>query len=383
MGQPFLVSARKHRPLRFSDVLGQTHITRTLQHAIERNQLAQAFLFCGPRGVGKTTCARILAHEINATTQKKGEAPSSLNIFELDAASNNSVEDIRNLIDQVRFPPQEGQYKVYIIDEVHMLSQQAFNAFLKTLEEPPAYALFILATTEKHKVIPTILSRCQIFDFRRISVEDTVEHLKTIMKTENVVADEDCLYMIARRSEGSLRDALSLYDMLVTLSPDKQLLWKNVSEVLYLLDHNFYFQLIQHLAQKACAEALLMLDSVLQKGVDLVSFLRDLSEQLRHLLMAQSPETLSLLPFAKDVRIKYAQLAKTLSSSFLLKSLELCATCEQGYKQAKNARLWVELTLFRVSEATEDKTPKSSDNPPQEITDAKPAEKKNHSLSQN
>ena len=272
--ESFVVSARKYRPLGFEEVVGQGHITTTLKNAIEQNQLAQALLFCGPRGVGKTTCARILSRMINGFEAQNGDAnTANLNIYELDAASNNSVEDIRNLIDQVRYPPQEGKYKVYIIDEVHMLSNQAFNAFLKTLEEPPSYAIFILATTEKHKVIPTILSRCQIYDFNRIEIEDIVGQLKKIAKKEGISYDDDALHLIAQKSDGALRDALSMFDLIVTFSSDKKITYQNTITHLHILDHDYYFKLSDLFIEQNLSATLVLFDEILKKGFDAHNFL--------------------------------------------------------------------------------------------------------------
>ncbi|MCY4418491.1 MAG: DNA polymerase III subunit gamma/tau [Cytophagales bacterium] len=346
----FLASARKYRPLDFEQVLGQSHVTQTLENALKQDQLAQALLFTGPRGVGKTTCARILAHRVNGIRPRVGEPPSSLNIFELDAASHNSVEDIRSLTEQVRIPPQgDGTRKVYIIDEVHMLSLQAFNAFLKTLEEPPSYVIFILATTEKNKVLPTILSRCQIFDFKRIRRESIVLHLQKISEEEQVVAEEDALHAIAQRAEGSLRDALSLYDMLVTFSPNKHLSYQQLSDTLSLCDHDFYLQLIDRLYEGDYNSSLLSWNEAFERGMDLLSLINDLAENLRHLLLAQTKEALNLLPMGVENREKYASSARSYSNAFLLEALNLCATCEQGYKQAKHPLLWTEITLLQIS----------------------------------
>ena len=285
----FVVSARKYRPSSFDNVVGQDHITKTLQNAIDKNQLAQALLFCGPRGVGKTTCARILAHTINEFDQSQ-ELSQSMNIYELDAASNNSVDDIRNLIDQVRYPPQYGKFKVYIIDEVHMLSNQAFNAFLKTLEEPPAYAIFILATTEKHKVIPTILSRCQIYDFNRIGISDIVDHLQFVAKKEKIEAEPEALHLIAQKADGALRDALSFFDMIVTFSADNKVTLETTLHNLQVLDYDYYFRITEYLLQENTSDTLLTLDEILSKGFDSHNFINGLSEHLRTLLVGKDPD---------------------------------------------------------------------------------------------
>ena len=292
--EPFIVSARKYRPQHFEDVVGQEAITRTLMNAIENNHLAQALLFCGPRGVGKTTCARILAKKINEDGSEQEGEDFAFNIFELDAASNNSVDDIRNLIDQVRIPPQVGKYKVYIIDEVHMLSQAAFNAFLKTLEEPPKHAIFILATTEKHKIIPTILSRCQIFDFKRISVRDAVTYLKYIAEQQGIDVEEDALHIIAQKADGAMRDALSIFDRIVAFS-GKKITYEDVISNLNVLDYDYYFRVVDALLGEDISQALLIFDEVVRKGFDPDLFINGLAEHIRNLLVAKDPETAGLL----------------------------------------------------------------------------------------
>lgn len=358
----FIVSARKYRPTLFDSVVGQSHITTTLKNAIKSNHLAQAFLFCGPRGVGKTTCARILAKTINCTDLgADGEAcgkctschsfqeNTSLTIHELDAASNNSVEDIRNLIDQVRYPPQNGKYKIYIIDEVHMLSASAFNAFLKTLEEPPSYAIFILATTEKHKILPTILSRCQIFDFNRIQWKDMASHLASIATKEGINAEPAALELISIKADGGLRDALSMFDLNVTYSTDNSLRHADVLENLHILDSDYYFTLTDHFVQQHHSQALVLLDEIMRKGFDGQQFIAGLSEHFRNLLFAKDPKTLALLELSEENRAKFqAQSGKT-SASFLLSAMNLCSQCEIHYKAAKNARLHVELTLLKIN----------------------------------
>ncbi len=358
----FIVSARKYRPTLFDSVVGQSHITTTLKNAIKSNHLAQAFLFCGPRGVGKTTCARILAKTINcqdvgADGEACGKCSSchsfqentSLTIHELDAASNNSVEDIRNLIDQVRYPPQTGKYKIYIIDEVHMLSAAAFNAFLKTLEEPPSYAIFILATTEKHKILPTILSRCQIFDFNRIQWKDMASHLSSIAEKEGINAEPAALELISIKADGGLRDALSMFDLNVTFSTDNSLRHAAVLENLHILDSDYYFQLTDFFVNQNHTEALVLLDEIMRKGFDGQQFIAGLSEHFRNLLFAKDPKTLALMELSEENRDKFqAQSAKT-SASFLLSAMNLCSQCEIHYKAAKNARLHVELTLLKIN----------------------------------
>ena len=349
--ESFVVSARKYRPLGFEEVVGQGHITTTLKNAIEQNQLAQALLFCGPRGVGKTTCARILSRMINGFEAQNGDAnTANLNIYELDAASNNSVEDIRNLIDQVRYPPQEGKYKVYIIDEVHMLSNQAFNAFLKTLEEPPSYAIFILATTEKHKVIPTILSRCQIYDFNRIEIEDIVGQLKKIAKKEGISYDDDALHLIAQKSDGALRDALSMFDLIVTFSSDKKITYQNTITHLHILDHDYYFKLSDLFIEQNLSATLLLFDEILKKGFDAHNFLIGLAQHFRNVLVCQNPATLVLLEVSENVKNKFKDQAERSSTSFLLSGLNMINLCDQGYKQSKNQRLHIELCLMKLSQ---------------------------------
>jgi DNA polymerase-3 subunit gamma/tau len=343
----FVVSARKYRPLGFEEVVGQEHITTTLRNAIESNKLAQALLFCGPRGVGKTTCARIVARMINGF-EEKAEV-NSLNIFELDAASNNSVEDIRNLIDQVRYPPQFGKYKVYIIDEVHMLSNQAFNAFLKTLEEPPSYAVFILATTEKHKVIPTILSRCQIFDFNRIQVADIAKQLRKIADREKIKAEEEALHLIAHKADGALRDGLSIFDLMVTFSADSSVTFKSVIDNLHILDYDYYFKVVDGLLAENHSQPLLLLDEILRKGFDGQNFIVGLSEHIRNLLVAQDPRTVQLMDVPESTRKKYVEQSQAAPLSLLLSWLSIANQCDINYKTSKNQRLTVELALMKMA----------------------------------
>lgn len=344
----FVVSARKYRPLGFDEVVGQEHITTTLKNAIEKNKLAQALLFCGPRGVGKTTCARIVARMINGF-EEKAEV-NSLNIFELDAASNNSVEDIRSLIDQVRYPPQFGKYKVYIIDEVHMLSNAAFNAFLKTLEEPPSYAIFILATTEKHKVIPTILSRCQIFDFNRIQVSDIARQLKKIADREGIKADEEALHLIAQKADGALRDGLSIFDLMVTFSSGATVTFQSVIDNLHILDHDYYFKVVDGLLAENATQPLLLLDEILRKGFDGQNFIVGLSDHLRNLIVAQDARTIQLMEVPESTRKKYLEQAQVSSPSLLLSWLNVANQCDINYKTSKNQRLTVELALMKMAQ---------------------------------
>lgn len=343
----FVVSARKYRPSGFDEVVGQEHITTTLKNAIDNNKLAQALLFCGPRGVGKTTCARIVARLINGFEEKTES--SSLNIFELDAASNNSVEDIRNLIDQVRYPPQFGKFKVYIIDEVHMLSNAAFNAFLKTLEEPPSYAIFILATTEKHKVIPTILSRCQIFDFNRIQISDIANHLKKIAQHEGIPAEDEALHLISQKADGALRDALSIFDLMVTYASGKGVTFKSTLSNLHILDYDYYFQVVDALLSQNHTQPLLLFDEILRKGFDGHNFIVGLGEHLRNLLVSQDTRTVQLMEVPDSVKKKYGQQALSVPSSLLLTWLNISNQCDISYKGSKNQRLSVELALMKMA----------------------------------
>jgi DNA polymerase-3 subunit gamma/tau len=343
----FVVSARKYCPLGFEEVVGQEHITTTLKNAIDNKKLAQALLFCGPRGVGKTTCARIVARMINGF-EEKAEV-NSLNIFELDAASNNSVEDIRNLIDQVRYPPQFGKYKVYIIDEVHMLSNAAFNAFLKTLEEPPSYAIFILATTEKHKVIPTILSRCQIFDFNRIQVSDISRQLKKIADREQIAVEEEALHLIAQKADGALRDGLSIFDLMVTFSSGKGVTFKDVLNNLHILDYDYYFKVVDGLLAENATVPLLLLDEILRKGFDGHNFIAGLSEHFRNLMVSQDARTIDLMEVPETTKKKYFEQSKAANTSLLLSWLSIANQCDINYKSSKNQRLLVELALMKMA----------------------------------
>tara|TARA_R110002111_G_scaffold58035_7_gene98160 strand:+ start:96 stop:1241 length:1146 start_codon:yes stop_codon:yes gene_type:complete len=358
----FVVSARKYRPSDFKSVVGQSHITTTLKNAIKNEHLAQAFLFCGPRGVGKTTCARILAKTINCENrQDNGEAcnecssctafnsNSSFNVHELDAASNNTVDDIRNLVDQVRYVPQKGKYKVYIIDEVHMLSTQAFNAFLKTLEEPPKHAIFILATTEKHKIIPTILSRCQIFDFNRIQIQDISQHLEYISKEEGVDYETEALRLIATKADGALRDALSIYDLIVTFSAGKKVTYQETINNLHVLDYDYYFKVTEALLEESISKALLIFDEILKKGFDGHNFLVGLSEHLRELMVCKDPDTAVLLQVSETAKSRYVEQSAKSPYSFLLSALNICNQADLSYKASKNQRLHVELVLMKLA----------------------------------
>jgi DNA polymerase-3 subunit gamma/tau len=356
----FIVSARKYRPQDFSTVVGQLHITTTLKNAIKNGQLAHAFLFCGPRGVGKTTCARILAKTINCeNVRPDGEAcnhchscvsfneGTSLNIHELDAASNNSVDDIRTLVEQVRFAPQAGKYKVYIIDEVHMLSTSAFNAFLKTLEEPPSYAIFILATTEKHKILPTILSRCQIFDFKRITAADTVEHLEEIGEKEGIHSEKAALQLIAQKSEGCMRDALSILDKIVSFT-NGELTYKNTLEHLNILDADYYFRVLDAMQKQDLSEALLIYDDINRKGFEGDLVLNGLSEFIRNLLVCKDEKVAALLDAVESFRDRYISMGKKVDAAWLVSALNVLNDAEINYKSARNKRLHVELALIKL-----------------------------------
>ena len=356
----FIVSARKYRPSTFESVVGQHAITSTLQNAIRNNTLAQAFLFCGPRGVGKTTCARIMAKTINclhptADMEACNECEScvsfnnnaSFNIFELDAASNSGVDDIRALIDQVRIPPQIGKYKVYIIDEVHMLSGAAFNAFLKTLEEPPAYAKFILATTEKHKILPTILSRCQIFDFKRITVEDITKHLQNIAAKEGVTAEEEALNIIAQKADGALRDALSIFDQMVSFSGNN-ITYKDVIANLNVLDYEYYFGMVENILAGDINSMLLLVNEVVNKGFDPQNFIQGMASHLRNLLLGKDQRVIGLMEVSNQLKERYAKQAERCDTAFLLKSLDIANECDINFRSANNKRLHLEVALMKM-----------------------------------
>ena len=357
----FIVSARKYRPTTFNSVVGQEHITSTLKNAIKTGQIAQSFLFCGPRGVGKTTCARIFAKALNcqhltADFEPCNECDScraynesaSFNVYELDAASNNSVDDIRSLVEQVRIAPQGAKYKVYVIDEVHMLSSAAFNAFLKTLEEPPAYAKFILATTEKHKIIPTILSRCQVYDFKRINDNDIIKHLQYVAKSENVEAEEEALRVIAAKADGALRDALSIFDQIVSFSGGN-ITYKQTIENLNVLDVNNYFKMVNHLFSEDISAALLLFDEILSNGFEAQHFIAGMAKHFRNLLVAQNPSTVRLMEASDSIKQQYTMQAQNIDKALLLRALDLTNECDFNFKSSNNKRLSVELCLMKIN----------------------------------
>lgn len=371
----FIVSARKYRPDTFDTVVGQDNITRTLKNAIKQNHLAQAYLFCGPRGVGKTTCARIFAKTINCENLNEDaeacnkcesceafNAQRSLNIHELDAASNNSVEDIRNLIDQVRIPPQIGQYSVYIIDEVHMLSSAAFNAFLKTLEEPPKHAIFILATTEKHKIIPTILSRCQVFDFNRIRIRDISERLEFVAQKEDITADKEALHVIAQKADGAMRDALSIFDQIVSFS-GKEIKYQDALDNLNVLDYDYYFRITDAFLKTDHTEALLLFDEILNQGFDGKYFISGLAAHLRDILVCKDQKSTELLEVGDIVKEKYMKYATGCDTGFLIRALEIANECDYKYKGSQHKRLLVELALIRITRLTQVKPPEPVQKP--------------------
>ena len=357
----FIVSARKYRPTTFNSVVGQEHITSTLKNAIKTGQIAQSFLFCGPRGVGKTTCARIFAKALNCQHLTVDFEPcnecdscraynesASFNVYELDAASNNSVDDIRSLVEQVRIAPQGAKYKVYVIDEVHMLSSAAFNAFLKTLEEPPAYAKFILATTEKHKIIPTILSRCQVYDFKRINDNDIIKHLQYVAKSENVEAEEEALRVIAAKADGALRDALSIFDQIVSFSGGN-ITYKQTIENLNVLDVNNYFKMVNHLFSDEVSSALLLFDEILSNGFEAQHFIAGMAKHFRNLLVAQNPSTVRLMEASDSIKQQYSMQAQNIDKALLLRALDLTNDCDFNFKSSNNKRLSVELCLMKIN----------------------------------
>lgn len=386
----FVVSARKYRPIRFDEVVGQQHVSQTLKNALQNDHLAHAFLFCGPRGVGKTTCARILAKVLNCQNRTADYEPcdecgsckafngnASFNITELDAASNNSVEHIRTLVEQVRFQPQQGEYKVFIIDEVHMLSQAAFNAFLKTLEEPPPYAIFILATTEKHKIIPTILSRCQIFDFKRIQVQEMVAHLQGICKTESIDADKDALHIIAQKADGALRDALSIFDRIVSSLPasdaGKKITYEDVISNLNILDYDYFFKMTDALLVEDVAQFFLIFDKIQKNGFEADMFINGLAEHFRNILVCKDAKTLQLLEVSDVLKKRYQEQANITPTSFLLSALHIANDCDVNYKMARNKRLHVEIALTKMAYITR-ATSSISQNPQATIVEKKTAD---------
>ena len=358
--EKFLVSARKHRPQNFDDVVGQKSITNTLKNAIHQKKISHSYLFCGPRGVGKTTCARILAKTINCF-ENKGEISccnncesctsfnnnSSYNIFELDAASNNSVEDIRSLIDQVRIPPQIGEKKIYIIDEVHMLSQSAFNSFLKTLEEPPSHAIFILATTEKFRIIPTILSRCQIFDFKRIKIDDISKFLKSICEKEKISYDDASINLISQNADGALRDALSIFDRLVSYNSN-EILYDNTIENLNIIDYEYYFKIVEMSIKKNYNEVIIILDEILNKGFDERSFINGLAKHFRKILLSKNNKTIDLIEIHQELKDRYCNQAENCSEKFILNAIDLCNNCDLDYQKSKNKRILIEINLIKI-----------------------------------
>ena len=352
MDKPYIVSARKYRPSSFDTVVGQSHVTDTLEHEVTSGNLAQALLFCGPKGVGKTSCARILAKRINEL-HSAAEENYELNIFELDAASNNKVDDIRQLIDQVRFAPQIGRFKVYIIDEVHMLSTAAFNAFLKTLEEPPAHAIFILATTEKHKVLPTILSRCQVFDFKRIGIQDIVSHLEFVALREGVVAESEALHLIAEKADGALRDSLSIFDRINAFSQGEEITYQLVRENLQILDRDIFFQTLNDLKNADASAIFLQVNSVLELGFDLNLFVSGLASHVRDVLMAKHSETINIMELPDSIKDRYRHESGAMDLKFLGRALRLLSKCDIQYRDSSSPRLLVEVTLLEIAGLTD------------------------------
>ena len=360
--EKYVVSARKYRPIKFDDVVGQSHVTTTLENAIKNNKIAQSILFCGPRGVGKTTCARILANEINGFNIKNPlDSSNNLNIYELDAASNNSVDDIRNLIDQVRYAPQSGKYKVYIIDEVHMLSNAAFNAFLKTLEEPPSYAIFILATTEKNKVIPTILSRCQIYDFNRIEIIDIKDKLKEILSQEKIDFEDEALHIIARKADGAMRDALSTLDLIRTFSKDSKITLEIVTKNLNILDNEYFFNISNLLYESKFTEIILIHNEILQKGFESYSLLNGLSSHFRNLLLSKNKKLVEILEVSDNEKSKYIDQSSKIETEFIEKALEVLNKFEINYKQSSDSKIHTEIALIKICSLSKKKTLKSKE----------------------
>ena len=373
--EKYIVSARKYRPTNFKDVIGQSHVTTTLKNAIDNNKVAQSLLFCGPRGVGKTSCARILANQINGFNNDNPlNNTNNLNIYELDAASNNSVDDIRNLIDQVRYAPQAGKYKVYIIDEVHMLSNAAFNAFLKTLEEPPSYVIFILATTEKNKVIPTILSRCQIYDFKRIEIEDIKNKLKEILNIENIEFDDEALHIIAQKADGAMRDALSILDLIKTFSKDSKITLDSVTKNLHILDSKYFFKISNHLFNEDISSVLLLHNEILAKGFESYNLITGLVIHFRNLLVCQNEKIIELLEVSNSEKLKFKEQAQLISSDFIEKCIDVLNQCDINYKMTSNTRIHTEITLVKLSKLNKKKTKKINleiKNPKEDLVSTK------------
>ena len=376
--EKYVVSARKYRPIKFKDVVGQSHVTTTLENAIKNEKIAQSILFCGPRGVGKTTCARILANEINGfNIENPLESSNNLNIYELDAASNNSVDDIRNLIDQVRYAPQSGKYKVYIIDEVHMLSNAAFNAFLKTLEEPPSYAIFILATTEKNKVIPTILSRCQIYDFNRIEIIDIKNKLKEILDNEKIEFEDEALHIIAQKADGAMRDALSTLDLIKTFSKDSKITLEVVTKNLNILDSDYFFKVSNLLFESSITETLLIHNEIILKGFESFSLLNGLSNHFRNLLLSQNKKLVEIMEVSEAEKEKYINQANTIDPSFIEAALEILNQFEIQYKLSSNHKIHTEIALIKICSLNKKKTLKTEES---SISVAKKEKKKPEEL---
>ena len=375
--EKYVVSARKYRPTKFEEVVGQEHVTTTLKNAIKNNKVAQSLLFCGPRGVGKTTCARILANEINEfTIENPIESSNSLNIYELDAASNNSVDDIRNLIDQVRYAPQSGKYKVYIIDEVHMLSNAAFNAFLKTLEEPPSYAIFILATTEKNKVIPTILSRCQIYDFNRIEINDIKNKLIEILTTENIDFEESALHLISNKADGAMRDALSTLDLIKTFSKTSKITVEDVTKNLNIIDNELFFKMTDYFFNSDETNTLLLHNEIIQRGFESINLLSGLSNHFRNLLLSKNDDLIKIMEVSDDDKLKFKNHSETINTNFIKKGLEILNSFEINYKLSSNPKIHTEIALLKICSINKKKTEVGiQENPKKKISEKSKVEK--------
>ena len=376
--EKYVVSARKYRPTKFEEVVGQEHVTTTLKNAIKNNKVAQSLLFCGPRGVGKTTCARILANEINEfTIENPIESSNSLNIYELDAASNNSVDDIRNLIDQVRYAPQSGKYKVYIIDEVHMLSNAAFNAFLKTLEEPPSYAIFILATTEKNKVIPTILSRCQIYDFNRIEINDIKNKLIEILTTENIDFEESALHLISKKADGAMRDALSTLDLIKTFSKTSKITVEDVTKNLNIIDNELFFKMTDYFFNSDESNTLLLHNEIIQRGFESINLLSGLSNHFRNLLLSKNDDLIKIMEVSDDDKLKFKNHSETINTNFIKKGLEILNSFEINYKLSSNPKIHTEIALLKICSINKKKTEVGIQENPKKKISEKPKVEKN------